>query len=94
MLIVEVNEKQTIERALKVLKRKWDKTKTLKELRDRKHPNDVRTMCIPCHDAQVERARVVKIIDSPSNLIEFFINEESDNYGTLFVGREVSSTDD
>jgi small subunit ribosomal protein S21 len=36
MLIVEVNEKQTIERALKVLKRKWDKTKTLKELRDRK----------------------------------------------------------
>ena len=66
----------------------------LKELRDRKHPNDVRTMCIPCHDAQVERARVVKIIDSSSNLIEFFINEESDNYGTLFVGREVSSTDD
>lgn len=36
MLIVEVNEKQPIERALKVLKRKWDKTKTLKELRDRK----------------------------------------------------------
>jgi small subunit ribosomal protein S21 len=36
MLIVEVNEKQPIERALKVLKRKWDKTKTLKELRNRK----------------------------------------------------------
>jgi small subunit ribosomal protein S21 len=36
MLIVEVNEKQPIERALKVLKKKWDKTKTLKELRDRK----------------------------------------------------------
>lgn len=36
MLIVEVNDKQPIERALKVLKRKWDKTKTLKELRDRK----------------------------------------------------------
>jgi small subunit ribosomal protein S21 len=36
MLIVEVNAKQTIERALKVLKRKWDKNKTMKELRDRK----------------------------------------------------------
>jgi small subunit ribosomal protein S21 len=36
MLIVEVNEKQPIERALKVLKRKWDKNKTMKELRDRK----------------------------------------------------------
>lgn len=36
MLIVEVNEKQTIERALKLLKKKWDKTKTLKELRERK----------------------------------------------------------
>ncbi len=36
MLIVEVNEKQTIERALKVLKRKWDKTKAMKELRERK----------------------------------------------------------
>ncbi len=37
MLIVEVNEKQPIERALKVLKRKWDKTKTIKELRERKN---------------------------------------------------------
>lgn len=37
MLIVEVNEKQPIERALKILKRKWDKTKTMKELRDRKN---------------------------------------------------------
>lgn len=36
MLIVEVNAKQPIERALKVLKRKWDKNKTMKELRDRK----------------------------------------------------------
>jgi small subunit ribosomal protein S21 len=36
MLIVEVNEKQTIEKALKVLKRKWDKTKAMKELRERK----------------------------------------------------------
>ena len=36
MLIVEVNPKQPIERALKVLKRKWDKNKTMKELRDRK----------------------------------------------------------
>ena len=36
MLIVEVNSKQPIEKALKVLKRKWDKTKAIKELRDRK----------------------------------------------------------
>jgi small subunit ribosomal protein S21 len=36
MLIVEVNSKQTIEKALKVLKRKWDKTKAMKEIRDRK----------------------------------------------------------
>ena len=36
MLIVEVNSKQPIEKALKVLKRKWDKTKVIKELRDRK----------------------------------------------------------
>jgi small subunit ribosomal protein S21 len=36
MLIVEVNEKQPIERALKVLKRKWDKTRAMKELRERK----------------------------------------------------------
>jgi small subunit ribosomal protein S21 len=36
MLIVEVNAKQPIEKALKVLKRKWDKNKTMKELRERK----------------------------------------------------------
>lgn len=36
MLIVEVTGKQSIERALKVLKRKWDKNKIMKELRDRK----------------------------------------------------------
>ena len=36
MLIVEVNSKQPIEKALKVLKRKWDKTKAIKELRERK----------------------------------------------------------
>lgn len=35
MLLVKV-EGTTIEKALKTLKRKWDKTKTLKELRDRK----------------------------------------------------------
>jgi small subunit ribosomal protein S21 len=34
MLVVEVNGK--IEKALKTLKRKWDKTKTMKEIRDRK----------------------------------------------------------
>ena len=36
MLIVEVNAKQPIERALKVLTRKWDKTKSMKEHRARK----------------------------------------------------------
>ncbi len=36
MLIVEVNSKQPIERALKVLKKKWDKSKNMKELRERK----------------------------------------------------------
>jgi len=36
MLIVEVNAKQTIEKALKVLKRKWEKNKIAKELRNRK----------------------------------------------------------
>jgi small subunit ribosomal protein S21 len=36
MLIVEVNNKQPIERALKVLKKKWDKSKAMKELRERK----------------------------------------------------------
>ena len=36
MLIVEVNSQQPIERALKVLKKKWDKSKTMKELRERK----------------------------------------------------------
>jgi small subunit ribosomal protein S21 len=35
MLIVEV-EKGSIEKALKKLKRKWDKNKTMKELRSRK----------------------------------------------------------
>jgi small subunit ribosomal protein S21 len=36
MFIVEVTQKQPIERALKVLKRKWDRNKVSKELRDRK----------------------------------------------------------
>lgn len=36
MLVVEVNAKQPIERALKVLKRKWDKSKAMKILRDKK----------------------------------------------------------
>jgi small subunit ribosomal protein S21 len=36
MLIVEVTKKQPFERALKALKRKWDKNKTMKELRERK----------------------------------------------------------
>jgi small subunit ribosomal protein S21 len=36
MLIVEVEGKQSLERALKELKGKWVKTKSMKELRDRK----------------------------------------------------------
>jgi small subunit ribosomal protein S21 len=35
MLLVKV-EGTTIEKALKTLKRKWDKTKSMKELRERK----------------------------------------------------------
>lgn len=37
MLLVEVKDKITIERALKILKKKWDKTGTLKQLRDKKN---------------------------------------------------------
>ncbi len=36
MLIVEVTAKQPIERALKVLKKKWDKSKAIKILKDKK----------------------------------------------------------
>jgi small subunit ribosomal protein S21 len=36
MLIIEVNEKQPIEKALKKYKRKFDKIKILRELRNRK----------------------------------------------------------
>lgn len=36
MLIIKVNEKEGIEKALKRLKRKFDKTKVVKELRRRK----------------------------------------------------------
>ena len=36
MLLVEVTQKQPIERALKVLKRKWDKSKAMKIRRDNK----------------------------------------------------------
>jgi len=36
MLIVEVTDKQPIERALKVLKKKWDKSKAIKILREKK----------------------------------------------------------
>lgn len=36
MLVVEVTSKQPIEKALKVLKRKWDKSKSMKILRDKK----------------------------------------------------------
>ena len=36
MLIVKIDQKTPIEKALKTLKRKWDKTKAMKELRERK----------------------------------------------------------
>lgn len=36
MLLVQVNTNQPIDKALKALKRKWDKTKAMKELRERK----------------------------------------------------------
>ena len=36
MLIVEVKESGSLERALKILKRKFEKTGTLEQLRDRK----------------------------------------------------------
>lgn len=36
MLVVEVNSKQSIEKALKTLKRKWDKSKSMQTLRDKK----------------------------------------------------------
>jgi small subunit ribosomal protein S21 len=36
MLLVKVEGNLTLEKALKVLKRKWDKTKAMKELRERK----------------------------------------------------------
>jgi hypothetical protein len=52
----------------------------LKSKRDRKHPNDVRDICIVCHDTQVEKSRLNKL-------------EEGEHYGTLFVGGEVSSAE-
>jgi small subunit ribosomal protein S21 len=36
MLVVEVNGKQSIEKALKTLKRKWDKSKSMQTLREKK----------------------------------------------------------
>jgi hypothetical protein len=45
MLIVEVKESGSIERALKILKKKFESTGTLKDLRDRKviptSPSDI-----------------------------------------------------
>lgn len=37
MLIIKVDEKETIEKALKRYKRKFDKVKIVRELRERKH---------------------------------------------------------
>lgn len=36
MLIIEVNSKQSIEKSLKSLKRKWDKSKSMQTLREKK----------------------------------------------------------
>ena len=37
MLIIKVEERETIEKALKRYKRKFEKVRIVKELRDRKH---------------------------------------------------------
>ena len=37
MLIIKVEERETIEKALKRYKKKFDKAKVVKQLRDRKH---------------------------------------------------------
>jgi len=37
MLIIPVKDGENIDRALKRFKRKFDRTKTMKQLRDRKH---------------------------------------------------------
>ena len=37
MLVIKIDEKETIEKALKRYKRKFEKTKVLKELRERKN---------------------------------------------------------
>jgi small subunit ribosomal protein S21 len=37
MLIIKVEEKETIEKSLKRYKRKFEKVKIVRELRDRKH---------------------------------------------------------
>lgn len=37
MLIIKVEERETIEKALKKYKRKFDKAKIVRQLRDRKH---------------------------------------------------------
>lgn len=66
----------------------------LKSEKERRHPNDVRTKCIPCHDSQAEKARIARVLRAKSKLDKIFIDEESENYGPLFVGGEVSSPND
>lgn len=61
----------------------------------RRLPNDVRSDCILCYDTKVEANRLKNVLESSTKQLDkIFIDEESDNYGTLFVGREVSSSDD
>jgi hypothetical protein len=66
----------------------------LKIKKERRHANDVRPNCIPCHDEQVDKARIARMMAAKSKLDKIFINEESENYGPLFVGGEVSSPND
>jgi small subunit ribosomal protein S21 len=51
MLIINVKECGSIDRALKILKRKFEKTKTLRELRER------REFTKPC---ETRRAEIIK----------------------------------
>ncbi len=56
MLIVEVNAKQPIERALKVLKKKWDKSKAMKILKEKK---EFKKKCVKRRD-ELQRAAYIQ----------------------------------
>ncbi len=56
MLIVEVNAKQPIERALKVLKKKWDKSKAMKILKEKK---EFTKKCVK-RRSEIDRAKYIQ----------------------------------